>query len=64
MHVFVGGYNKGARYVGKLNDTDVEFPKNNPDLHGDEILIEFHVFKTACNNPVIARWRLRLADMF
>ena len=59
-----GWLQKGAMYVGKLNNSDVEFPTNSPDLKGDEILMEFHLFKTDCNNPVITRWRLRLADMF
>ena len=64
-NAFVRGWlQQGAKYVGKLNDTDVQFPKNSPDLQGDEILIEFHLFKDVCNIPVIARWRLRLADMF
>ena len=63
-NAFVRGWlNQGATYVGKLNSEDVAFPKNSTDLHGDEILIEYHLFKTDCKSPMISRWRLRLCDM-
>ena len=63
-NAFIRGWlNQGATYVGKLNSADVGFPTNGTDLRGDEILIEFHLFKTDCNSPVISRWRLRLCDM-
>ena len=63
-NTFIRGWlQRGAKYVGKLNNADVDFPTNSPDLKGEEIIIEFHLFKTDCNNPVIARRRLRLADM-
>ena len=63
-NAFIRGWlNQGATYVGKLNSADVGFPTNGTDLRGDEILIEYHLFKTDCNSPMISKWRLGLCDM-
>ena len=57
-NAFIRGWlNQGATYVGKLNREDVAFPKNSPNLQGDEIIIEYHLSKTDCKNPMISRWR-------
>jgi hypothetical protein len=42
---FVG---RGFKYIGKLNEDDANYPANaGPQLSGDEIVIEFHLFKHA-----------------
>ena len=39
-NTFIRGWlQRGAKYVGKLNNADVELPTNSPDLKGDEIII-------------------------
>ena len=56
--------NRGCKYVGKLSQEEANYPEEcGPEPKGDEVVIEYHLFKNRKHNLIFnGRWRLRIDD--